>query len=177
MIELMLQAERALTAGMVDQAERLYRQAIEHDPRNSIAIVGLARVALERDDDRGAYQLAQQALAVDPENAAAQRLATRMAEVLRYRGEAMSGPAPAAAADSAPVPASGSLPPASSEPPPHAAPPASSIASAPPASSAASNPSATPPATPPPTPSAAARPARRSAPKRPNLVRRLLGRR
>jgi thioredoxin-like negative regulator of GroEL len=147
MIELMLQAERALTAGMVDQAERLYRQAIEHDPRNSIAIVGLARVALERDDDRGAYQLARQALAVDPENAAAQRLATRMAEVLQYRGEAVSDPAPATAADSAPVPESGSVPPP------------------------------TPTAIPPATPSTVARPARRAAPKRPNLVRRLLGRR
>jgi len=128
MIELMLQAERALTAGMVDQAERLYRQAIEHDPRNSIAIVGLARVALERDDDRGAYQLAQRALEVDPENAAAQRLATRMAEVLRYRGESEPGGAQAAATSSS-------------------------------------------------TRSTAARSVHRPAPKRPGLVRRLLGRR
>src|SRR5687768_465226 len=89
MIELLLQAERLLVHGMLDQAERLYRQAIETDPRNSIAMVGLARVALERGDDRGAYTLAVDALAIDPDNAAAQRLATRMDEVLRTRGEAV----------------------------------------------------------------------------------------
>ena len=87
MIELILQAERALSVGQLEQAERLYRQAAEADPRNSIAVVGLARVALDRGDDRGAYTLARQALDIDPENAAAQRLADRLDEVMRYRGE------------------------------------------------------------------------------------------
>ena len=89
MIELLLQAERALTMGMVDQAERLYRQAADVDPRNSIAVVGLARVALERADDAGALREARRALAIDPENVAASRLVVRLEEVLTYRGEAL----------------------------------------------------------------------------------------
>ena len=73
-IELLLQAERALSMGIVDQADRLYRQVAEADPRNSIAVVGLARVALERADDAEAWRQAKRALAIDPENVAAQRL-------------------------------------------------------------------------------------------------------
>lgn len=97
MIEILLQAERAMAVGLVDQAERLYRQAADADPRNSIAVVGLARVALERADDREAYRLARRALAIDPENAAALRLAERLAEVFAHRGDAL--PADEEAAD------------------------------------------------------------------------------
>jgi tetratricopeptide (TPR) repeat protein len=89
MIEILLQAERALAVGLVDQAERLYRQAAEADPRNSIAVVGLARVALERADEPEAWRQAQRALAIDPENVAAQRLADRLEEVWAYRGESL----------------------------------------------------------------------------------------
>jgi hypothetical protein len=88
-IELMLQAERALSAGMIDQAERLYWQAVEADRRNSIAVVGLARVALERGDNRLAYTFAQGALSIDPQNDAARRLVERLTEVMAYRGEAI----------------------------------------------------------------------------------------
>jgi thioredoxin-like negative regulator of GroEL len=86
-IELLLEAERALSFGRVDRAEQLYRQVAAADPGNSIAVVGLARVALEHADDAGAYLLAQQALTIDPENEAAQRLVARLDEVMRTRGE------------------------------------------------------------------------------------------
>ena len=94
MIELLLEAERALSFGRIDRAEEIYRQVAESDPRNSIAVVGLARVALERTDDLGAYLLARRALVIDPENDAARRLATRLEEVLATRGEPVADPLP-----------------------------------------------------------------------------------
>ncbi len=96
MIELLLEAERALSFGRVDRAEELYHQVATSDPRNSIAVVGLARVALERTDDLGAYLLARRALVIDPENEAARRLAVRLEEVLATRGEPVDDPMPAA---------------------------------------------------------------------------------
>lgn len=87
MIELLLQAERAMSVGLIDRAETLYVQVSEADPQNSIAVVGLARVALERGDESGALDLARRALIIDPENAAASRMVERLEEVLRYRGE------------------------------------------------------------------------------------------
>jgi tetratricopeptide (TPR) repeat protein len=99
MIEILLQAERALTVGLVDQAERLYRQAADADPHNSIAVVGLSRVALERGDEPEAWRQTQRALAIDPENVAAQRLADRLEEVWAYRGESLPDAAAAQAAD------------------------------------------------------------------------------
>lgn len=86
MIELLLQAERAMSVGLIDRAETLYEQVSAADPQNSIAVVGLARVALERGDETGALALARRALTIDPENAAASRMVERLEEVLRYRG-------------------------------------------------------------------------------------------
>jgi tetratricopeptide (TPR) repeat protein len=96
MIELLLDAERAMSLGRTDQAERLFRQAADADPRNSIAVVGLARVALEHEDEAGALALARRALEIDADNPAAQRLADRLVEVMAYRGEAPQADAPAA---------------------------------------------------------------------------------
>ena len=101
MIEILLQAERELTMDRLDQAERLYWQAIEADPRNAIAVVGLARVAIERGDDRTAYAFAVQALGIDPEDAVALRLEARLAEVTAARGEPVHRPAFAVAASEA----------------------------------------------------------------------------
>jgi tetratricopeptide (TPR) repeat protein len=88
-IELMLEAERAMGIGLLDNAERLYRQVVAIDPKNSIAVTGLARVALERGDQRGAYTFARQALSLDPDNPIASHLSQRMAEQMRNRGEAL----------------------------------------------------------------------------------------
>ena len=129
MIELLLQAERALSIGRLDQAETLYRQVANADPRNSIAVVGLSRVALDRGDEGGALELARRALIIDPENVAAQRMVARLEEVWEYRGEgevveeapvvAASEPEPAAPAP-APEPAAPEPPPAAPEPEPAA---------------------------------------------------------
>jgi hypothetical protein len=86
-IEPLLEAERMLSFGLIDQAERLYRQVATHDPKSSIAVVGLARVALERGDERTAYVEARRALAIDADNPAAQHLVMRLTEVMEGRGE------------------------------------------------------------------------------------------
>ncbi len=104
MIEALLQAERLLVHGMVDQAEQIYASAIELDPRNAIAAVGLARVALERGDDELAYHRARTALEIDPQNAAALRLSARLAEIFAARGASGAGRGPERPADGA-VPA------------------------------------------------------------------------
>ena len=74
MIERLLAAEGALARDELDNAQRLYGQVADADPRNAIALVGLARVAARRGDADGAREHAQHALAIDPEEAAAHRL-------------------------------------------------------------------------------------------------------
>jgi alkyl sulfatase BDS1-like metallo-beta-lactamase superfamily hydrolase len=105
MIELLLQADRLLTVDLVDQAESTYQRVADQDPYNAIAVVGLARCALARGDDRDAYVLAARALAIDPENDMARRMEARMAEVLTYRGETLPAMAavPGGAVDVAPA--------------------------------------------------------------------------
>jgi thioredoxin-like negative regulator of GroEL len=108
MIELMIEAERALGIGLLDQAERLYGQVVAADPRNSIAIVGLARVALERGHERVAFVEARRALAIDPENPMASHLVMRMSEILRARGESLPAPEPSSAVAAGPTNAAAS---------------------------------------------------------------------
>jgi Tfp pilus assembly protein PilF len=98
-IEALLQAERLLVHGMVDQAEQIYQRAIEQDEHNAIAVVGLARVALERGQERLAYERAREALGIDPENIAAQRMEQRLAEVFAERERPADPPADENAAD------------------------------------------------------------------------------
>ncbi len=93
MIERMLEAERDLAVGLVDRAEEIYRGLAEGDARNAVAVVGLARCALERGDEHRAYELAVRALAIDPDDAAALRMEARLSEVLATRGEHVERPA------------------------------------------------------------------------------------
>ncbi len=120
MIERLLEADRLLALGLTDQAERIYWQAAEMDPRDAIAVVGLARVASEKGDDRTALEFARKAVQIDPENPAAQRLAARLEEILAAREAAAAREMPASAA---PV-ATGAAPAASTDgpgPPPASA--------------------------------------------------------
>jgi cell division septation protein DedD len=148
MIEMLVEAERALTHGLTDQAERLYRQVATNDPRSSIAVMGLARVALERGDDRTAYLHGRAALAIDPDNPAAQHLVMRLAEVMVGRGE---------------------TPPDVAEAPPQAETPRPATPSSPAQPSTVSSTSA-------PSSSAPPSPPRRSKPHSPGLIGRLLRR-
>jgi tetratricopeptide (TPR) repeat protein len=76
-IELLLEAGRARAAGDLELAEAIYRRVADTDPRNAIAIVGLAEMAFERGDLLTARALAGRALEIDPDEAAARRLLTR----------------------------------------------------------------------------------------------------
>jgi tetratricopeptide (TPR) repeat protein len=74
MIELLLMAEGLLAKGEHDRAEQLFAQVAAADPRNAIAVVGLARVAQARGDVPAALEIARRALVIDPEDVAAGRL-------------------------------------------------------------------------------------------------------
>lgn len=95
MIERLLAAESDLALGQLDRAERAFRQVLAADPRNPIAAVGLARVALERGDEADVAVLARDALAIDPENAAARRLVDRTEDGAGHGAAAGASPAPA----------------------------------------------------------------------------------
>lgn len=128
MIELLLQADKAVKAGALDEAERLYWQAVEKDPRNSIAVAGLAQVALARGDHSTAHVFAEKALEVDPDNLAAKRIlesalagadsttegeTTTAAEAIPHQG---------APTEREPAPSTEGTPPPATEQPPEARP-------------------------------------------------------
>ena len=92
MIERLLAAEKALDQGMLDTAGRLFDQVAQADPRNAIALVGLAKVALREDRIGDARELAEQALALDPDEAAAQRLLREVYAEVRPAPEQRSTP-------------------------------------------------------------------------------------
>lgn len=79
MIERLLAADAALERGEAEAAERLYAQVADADPRNAIAVVGLARVAKARGDAGAAREFAERALGIDPDEAAARRLLDELA--------------------------------------------------------------------------------------------------
>jgi hypothetical protein len=122
-IERLLDAERAMSFGQLDLAEEIYQQVSTADPKNSIAVVGLARVTLERGDDLAAYLLARRALGIDPENDAARRMALRLEEVLATRGQPVEDPLPAEDVAQVSPPSAGGPPagPPPAGPSPHAA--------------------------------------------------------
>ena len=127
MIELLLQAERALEMGRVDAAETLYRQVADADPAQlDRGRRPRARRARAR-RRTGALELARRALTIDPENAAASRMVERLEEVIRYRGA--EPPAPEAAPETSATPA-GSSP--AADPAPAALSPAVPSPTAPP---------------------------------------------
>ena len=81
MIERLLAAEGALARDELDHAQRLFGQVAEADPRNAIAVVGLARVLARRGDIDAARELVAHALEIDPDEAAARRLLDELNEV------------------------------------------------------------------------------------------------
>jgi len=104
MIELLLAAEGMLAAGDLDHAERLFSQVAEADPRNAIAVVGLAEVAAARADPVAAAAHARRALEIDPENAAARRMVERLEAGVTAAAEVEAVPAPEAVQEHQTVP-------------------------------------------------------------------------
>jgi tetratricopeptide (TPR) repeat protein len=83
--EKQIQADRLLTYGLLDQAEKLYAEVLEKEPRNVEAAFGLARVALERGDEQLAYDRARRAVEISPRFDDAVRLEQRLAEIIAAR--------------------------------------------------------------------------------------------
>jgi thioredoxin-like negative regulator of GroEL len=106
MIERLLAAEAALSRDELDHAQRLFGQVADADPRNAIAVVGLARVIARRGDVDAARELLAHALEIDPDEAAARRLLDELettAELDALAEPEALAPVPAARPDAAPM--------------------------------------------------------------------------
>ena len=115
MIERLLAADAALERDDAALAQKLYGQVADADPRNAIALVGLARVAARRGEPDAARAFAERALAIDPEEAAARRL------LIDLDTPVVAGREPAQA-EAAPVPAPAEVAPVTADPAPTARP-------------------------------------------------------
>jgi tetratricopeptide (TPR) repeat protein len=89
MIERLLTAEAALGRDELDVASRHFQLVADADPRNAIAVVGLARIAARRGDPDAARALLGRALEIDPDEAAAARL---LGELDREAAQPEPGP-------------------------------------------------------------------------------------
>jgi hypothetical protein len=106
-IERLLAGERALAADQLEVAQRLFAQVAGADPRNAIALTGLAKVAVRRADLVTARLHVTHALAIDPEDAAAKALA----DELGVKAHELASPAVVAETPAAPTAAVGPTPP------------------------------------------------------------------
>jgi tetratricopeptide (TPR) repeat protein len=111
MIERLLAAESALARGELETARRLYAQIAEGDPRNAIAVVGLARIATRDGRADEARALLGRALVIDPDEAAARRLLRELEAPARAAvSEPATVPVPAPVPEPATMPAPGHAP-------------------------------------------------------------------
>jgi len=83
--EKQIQADRLLTYGLLDHAEKLYEEVLEAEPGNVEVAFGLARVALERGDEQLAYERVKLALKINPRFDDAVRLEQRLVEIIAAR--------------------------------------------------------------------------------------------
>ncbi|HUG30549.1 MAG TPA: tetratricopeptide repeat protein [Candidatus Limnocylindria bacterium] len=104
MIERLLAGEAALDRDELDAAERLFSQIATADPRNAIALVGLARIAVRQGDRHGARALAVRALSIDPDEAAATRLLAELDRTAAVVAQPAGASDLAAAPQPAPTP-------------------------------------------------------------------------
>jgi tetratricopeptide (TPR) repeat protein len=83
--EKQIQADRLLTYGLLDQAEKLYEEVLAAEPSNVEVAFGLARVALERGDEQLAHERVRRALTINPRFDDAVRLEQRLSEIIAAR--------------------------------------------------------------------------------------------